>query len=146
MKIQEALALFVKEECKHLSMQQRRNFTRSVMQAAIMSEIHRPASPSCIDIEAHRAEAKARLAKPKPEKSDYTPPHPDRMTVRLITPTLNTKGKEQDAGRAKRRNHVACQAKATHKSWGKGGVKLINLIARAKDNALKFEYAKQYAS
>ena len=103
---------------------------RKAMQAALMAEIHRK-GVSAIDVAAHVDEAKARLKRPKLEPIEYTPPKPaDWVTAFIVSPTPRPIVKEQV--NAKARKHVACQSKATRKSWGKSGHSLSNKIAQSK--------------
>lgn len=116
---------------------------RKAKHDALMAELHRKPS-SFPDVASYVAEAELRLKRPKLEKAEYTPPKPaNHVTAFLVSPTPKPVVKEQ--GKAKARKHVACQSKATRKSWGKAGHQFSNKLAQCKAAKEKFENELSYA-
>jgi len=123
---------------------QERSMRRQFLRTELMALIHRPASncpQALIDREIELAEA--RLKRPKHEKQEFTPDKPaDWQVARLVT-VQAIRVKEQDKALERKRKHIASQAKP--RTYFKGGVKLINTIARAEQNRLRLQDEISYA-
>jgi len=127
----------------HIPMQDKKIFVRTIMRSALLADLHRPKGSTGFPVDQYVAEAKARLTRPRPEKAEYTPPRPsDWVTAFHVTDKCK---RATNTSTAKQRKHIACQSKATHKSWGKGGVKLVNLISVAARNKQKLQDEIDYA-
>jgi hypothetical protein len=148
--IQEQLTAFfyhcTKVENMHIPMQDRQNFIRIVLRQSMLAELRRPAGSTGIDVDQHITEAKERLKKPRPEKADYTPPRPsDWVTAYHVTPEPNRKERRKSVERYRNHNKSIAAAEP-RKDWGKGGVKLANLISVAARNRQKLQDEIDYAS
>lgn len=145
MKEQFELFLTFLRETRGLLPSQERTMRRQFNHFLLMQEIHRPVSTCGMDVDAYVKDAKERLKRERPEKSDYTPPHTPDWVVG-ITPTPDPrKIDNHDPDLAEHRDWVAVSNHAPRKDWGKDTVKLINKIKRAQANKLKFEHDYSYA-
>ena len=139
-------------ESKHMAKSKKRTLTareelllnRAKSRASLMEFLHRKPSDCGLDVAELVTHAKEQMKRPKPEKSEYAPPHtPDYIAPRhefKVYPQARKIKLTKNCKRVK-----ALEAGRIRKDWGKGGVSLINRHVRANQNNQKAKYDLQYA-